>query len=101
GFGADKDCVTFRPQFMGVLARRCACDPAAFTFRSSDASIKSHSALCDYKRNPGRDPFVERLVNASAFLSQNSGADFDSGILEDFDSAAPMSRIWICRANDN
>src|ERR1700719_3426504 len=84
-----------------MLARSGTRDPASFTAPPTKAAIHAHSALSSHKRNSGRDPFVERLVETSAFLREHSASNFNAGILQDFDSAAAMSRVWVRRSYDD
>src|SRR5579864_9564573 len=92
-FRADQDRVTFRAQPLSMPAGRGAGDPSSFFLRSSQTPIQAHAAFGNHERNAGSGPFVECLVEPRAFLGQYAGANFNPGVLEDFQSTAAMPRV--------
>jgi hypothetical protein len=84
-----------------MLASSVARKPATFALWPRESAVQTHSAFCDDERNSSCNPFVERLVQTGAFFRQDSGTDFDSGVSQNFDSLTTMSRIRICRTDND
>jgi hypothetical protein len=68
--------------------------------RTRQSTIKGHAALCDDKRLPAHDPFVESLVKVRTVLCQDAVSNSDACIAQPPDTSTVMVRIHVHRADN-
>src|SRR5215475_10954967 len=100
-FRSDEHCVHTCAHPMCITSSIASSDPPGLVRRARQPSIERHTALCDYKRPPRHDPFVERFVKPRALLRQNSIPHSNACVSQLDDTSSGVPRIRVCRAYDN
>jgi hypothetical protein len=84
-----------------VTACGRAGNPTRLTRTSRQSAVETHAALCDHKRPPSNNPFVESLVKSRAVVGQDGIAYFDARISKLRNASPTVTRICVHRADNN